>query len=62
MESVGKQVNLRVKGTEKFWPEGGAEAILQQRADPLSDDQPLDVFWERRQAQAPGQRRYRRAG
>jgi hypothetical protein len=51
-----------VKGTEKFWPEGGAEAILQLRADLLSDDQPLDAFWERRQAQAAGQRRYSRAG
>jgi hypothetical protein len=62
MESVVKQVNLRVKGTEKFWSEGGAEAVLQLRADLLSDDRPLDAFWERRQAQATGQRRYRRAG
>jgi hypothetical protein len=62
MESVVKQVNLRVKGTEKFWSEDGAEAILQLRADLLSDDQPLDAFWERRQARATGQRRYRRAG
>jgi hypothetical protein len=62
MESVVKQVNLRVKGTEKFWSEEGAEAILQLRADLLSDDQPLDAFWERRQAQATGQRRYRRVG
>ena len=62
MESVVKQVNLRVKGTEKFWSEEGAEAILQLRADLLSDDCPLDAFWERRQAQATGQRRYRRAG
>ena len=29
MESVVKQVNQRVKGTEKFWSEEGAEAILQ---------------------------------
>jgi hypothetical protein len=62
MESVVKQVNLRVKGTEKFWSEEGAEAILQLRADLLSDDQPLEAFWERRQAAATGQRRYRRAG
>ena len=62
MESVVKQVNLRVKGTEKFWSEAGAEAILQLRADHLSDDQPLEAFWERRQAEATGQRRYRRAG
>ena len=62
MESVVKQVNQRVKGTEKFWSEAGAEAILQLRADLLSDDQPLEAFWGRRQAQATGQRRYRRAG
>jgi len=61
MESVVKQVNLRVKGTEKFWSEEGGEAILQLRADHLSDDQPLEGFWERRQAEATGQRRYRRA-
>jgi hypothetical protein len=60
MESVVKQVNRRVKGTEKFWSEDGAEAILQLRADQLSDDQPLDAFWQRRQDAATGQRRYRR--
>jgi len=62
MESVVKQVNRRVKGTEKFWSEDGAEAILQLRADQLSDDQPLDAFWQRRQEAATGQRRYRSAG
>jgi hypothetical protein len=62
MESVVKQVNQRVKGTEKFWSEDGAEAILQLRADYLSDDQPLQAFWQRRQAAATGQRRYRRVG
>jgi hypothetical protein len=61
MESVVKQVNRRVKGTEKFWSEDGAEAILQLRADQLSDDQPLEGFWQRRQEAATGQRRYRPA-
>lgn len=61
MESLMKQINQRVKGTEKFWSEDGAEAILQLRADVLSDDRPLDAFWERRQARATGQRSYRRA-
>ena len=41
--------------------EGGAEAILQLRADYLSDDEPLEDFWQRRQAAATGQRRYRRS-
>jgi hypothetical protein len=61
MESLMKQINQRVKGTEKFWCEEGAEAILQLRADILSDSRPLDSFWDRRQASQTGQRRYRKA-
>lgn len=42
MESLVKEMNYRVKGTEMFWndPEG-AEAILQVRAASLSDDERL---------------------
>ena len=42
VESLVKQFNYRVKGTEKFWdnPEG-AEAILQVRAALLNDDDRL---------------------
>jgi hypothetical protein len=61
VESVIKQINYRVKGTEKFWSEGGAEAILQLRADYLSEAEPLTAFWQRRQAAMTGQRRYRRS-
>jgi hypothetical protein len=61
MESLMKQINQRVKGTEKFWCEEGAEAILQLRADILSDERPLDAFWERRQASQSGQHRHQRA-
>lgn len=45
VESLIKEVNYRVKGTEKFWdnPEG-AEAILQVRAAVLSDDDRLRTF------------------
>jgi hypothetical protein len=60
VESTIKQINYRVKGTEKFWTEEGAEAILQLRADYLSDDEPMEDFWQRREAAATGQRRYRR--
>lgn len=60
IESVMKQMNYRVKGTEKFWDKG-AEAMVQLRADLISDDAPLDDFFEQRQANATGQRRYRRA-
>lgn len=61
VESAVKQFNYRVKGTEKFWRETGAEEILQLRADYLSDDEPLQSFWQRRQTTEPGQARYRRA-
>lgn len=45
VESLIKEINYRVKGTEKFWdnPEG-AEAILQLRAAVLSDDDRLRTF------------------
>jgi hypothetical protein len=62
MESAVKQMNYRVKGSEKFWCQRGAEAIVQLRADHLSDGAPLDEFFRQRQAQATGQRPYRRAG
>ena len=38
VESTVKLFNRRVKGSEKFWGEGGAEAILQLRAAFLSED------------------------
>ena len=42
MESFVKEMNYRVKGTEKFWNDGAsAEAILQIRAAKLSDDDRL---------------------
>lgn len=45
MESLIKQINHRVKGTEMFWnsPEG-AEAILQLRAAHLCEDGRLDDY------------------
>ena len=62
VESTVKLIGQRVKGTEKFWSEDGAEAILQLRADHLSKNQPLDEFWRRRQDSATGFRPHRRAG
>ncbi len=61
MESMVKQINYRVKGTEKFWSEPGAEAILQLRADFLSDTRPLQAFLRQRQRQATGERPYHRS-
>jgi hypothetical protein len=60
VESTIKQINRRVKGSEKFWSEPGAEAILQLRADSLSETEPMKRFWKRRQDEASGQRRYQR--
>ena len=37
-----------MKGTEKFWSSGGADALLQLAADYLSDTQPLTTFWRER--------------
>lgn len=49
MESLIKQINLRVKGTEMFWDDpDGAEAILQIRAATISDDDRLDNYLSRR--------------
>jgi hypothetical protein len=47
VESVIKQVNRRVKGTEKFWLRGGAEALLQVRAAYLSQDGRAERYWAR---------------
>jgi hypothetical protein len=41
VESLIKEVNDRVKGTEKFWNESGAESVLAVRAAVLSDDDRL---------------------
>jgi hypothetical protein len=41
VESLIKQFNRRVKGTEKFWNEDQAETILQLRAAQLSEDDRL---------------------
>jgi hypothetical protein len=53
VESLIKEINYRVKGTEKFWdnPEG-AEAILQLRAAVLSADNRLRTFIENRAGSA----------
>jgi hypothetical protein len=65
VESLIKEVNYRVKGTEKFWdnPEG-AEAILQVRAAVLSDDNRLQTFIMSRPGSAtrrPEETEYRQA-
>ena len=61
VESVIKMLNKRVKGSEKFWSEPGAEAILQLQADHLSETETMSRFWLEREANASGQRTYRQA-
>lgn len=63
VESTIKQVNRRVKGTEKFWVDGGAEAILQLRAAYLSEDDRASAYWSRPRpcARAAGAGRLRAA-
>jgi len=61
IESTIKQINRGVKGTEKFWSNGGAEALLQLSADYLSDPEPLTTFWRERPNHATGQRHYQTA-
>jgi len=58
VESTIKQINRRVKGTEKFWSTGGGESLLQLSADGLSDTLPLTVFWQQRYRNRSGQRSY----
>jgi hypothetical protein len=58
VESLVKQINHRVKGTEQFWNNGGLEAVLQVRAAYLSDDDRADKFHQRRpRAPAVGRNR-----
>ena len=57
VESTIKQINRRIKGTEKFWLEEGAEAMLQLRAAHLSEDERVSQYWSRPRpyARASGQ-------
>lgn len=47
IESTIKQINRRVKGTEKFWDDGG-DPMLQLVADRLSQTNVTAQFWARR--------------
>jgi len=48
VESLIKEVNKRVKGSEKFWTRAGVEAVLQVRAAFLSDDGRDEEYWSKR--------------
>jgi hypothetical protein len=63
VESTIKQINRRLKGTEKFWLDAGAEALLQLRAAYLSEDDRASAYWSRPRpyARAAGASRLRAA-
>ena len=63
VESTIKQINRRMKGTEKFWLNAGSEAILQLRAAYLSEDARARTYWSRPRpyARAAGTSRLRAA-
>ena len=61
MESTVKQINQRVKGSEKSWAEKGGDALLQLRGDQLSDTQPMSLYWAIRPSRATGTRDYKTA-
>lgn len=58
IESTVKLLNHRVKGSEKFWSERGAEALLQLKADTISTTGHWDRFWHTRPHFATGYRAY----
>jgi len=47
MESAIKQINRRIKGSEKFWATG-ADPMLHLIADRLSQTNVVEKFWDRR--------------
>ena len=59
IESTIKLINRRIKGSEKFWCRTSGDAVLQLRADCLSDSDPLGPFWHRWQAMQTGSNCYR---
>jgi hypothetical protein len=54
VESTQKQINHRIKGTEKFWRDEHLEPLLQLIADDLSDTHDRAAFWSRRQQRFQG--------
>lgn len=60
IESTIKQINRRVKGTEKFW-DRGAEPLLQLTADHLSETNRLNQFWKNRRKRLQPMRCYQSA-
>ena len=60
VESAQKQINERIKGTEKFWRDESLEPLLQLKSDDLSETHDRDAFWHRRGKRHDGFRHRRR--
>lgn len=60
VESAQKQINERIKGTEKFWRDDSLEPLLQLKADDLSETHDRNAFWRRRGQRNDGFRHQRR--
>lgn len=58
MESTVKQINRRVKGSEKLWSNEGGESLLHLRSDYISDSRPIEKYWRLVQKAAYGFRTY----
>ena len=60
IESTIKLINIRMKGSEKFFRHDTGEALLQLRADSLCDSHPLTSFWQRWLRNQTGANTYRK--
>lgn len=60
IESTIKQINIRMKGSEKFFGRETGETLLQLRADSISQSQPLNEFWSRWFKNQTGANTYRK--
>ena len=59
VESTQKQINWRIKGTEKFWCDEHLEPLLQLVQDDLSEAHDCQQFWQRRRNRFTGFRNRR---
>jgi hypothetical protein len=60
IESTIKLMNIRMKGSQKFFRQDTGETLLQLRADSLSDSAPLKTFWPRWLKKQTGANSYRK--
>lgn len=61
IEATIKQINRRIKGTEKFW-DAGIDPMLHLVADRLSQTDAVDKFWTRRTQRLIASACYHQAG